>query len=60
MNDSKLFSIHVNTSLLMQIAYALEARLENLNHRGSEPVGDAIACTCAALELVREITSTNE
>lgn len=44
----------LSQSLLLQIIYALERRLQELNNRGSEPIGGAIAETCAALELAKE------
>ena len=45
--------MQMSNELLKQTLYALEARLRDLNNRGSESTDGAIASTHAALEVVR-------
>ena len=48
-----MVTLNVSEGLLREIIYALEARLRDINSRGSEPTGSAIANTSAALEMAR-------
>lgn len=47
--------MQMSNDLLKQTLYALEARLRELNNRGSEPTGGDIASTHAALDVIRSL-----